>query len=282
LLSEDRGDNFRFELEFVPRAIAMAEALRLASRAAHGWPRGARRALAELLYLFDTWTVAWGWQEVVGPEAPTVISDRLAKFRETYDRPQCEALLSWYEGGGIARLNCSDPLVMARARALGCKPTMTAMEAHSRYPKLMAARRAAPLFGRCRPACSAADAERWRKVVQSIWEIAAEIDVEKLAAQFPSGEGESKSEPDACPLTHEAPSIEGKSRGRRDRGLAMRAYGAFVSHIEALRDGRTTDPPPTPKQLATMIGCSVATASRATKQLRQTYEGRRSGADVVR
>jgi hypothetical protein len=277
-----------FELEFAPLAISMEAALRLASQRPPGWPPAAGRARAELRLQYNDWLESWGWQDVVGPDAPSVVRDRLLNFRETYDRPLLEALLSLVESGFAPdHIGCQilfrpfwNVEGVALARSLGCRPTMTHDEVINGLHLWTEPRRtaAAPILGRAIPACEAEDLVRWRRCVQNLRDVAVELEAATLAPPRPTAAGGSQTEADSGPSSRSAGSAGKKPRQRRDRGLGMRAIGELLHHIEAHHDRKTSDDLPTPTQLAKRVGCSPSYASRVTKRLRDSYrEAERGG-----
>jgi hypothetical protein len=84
--------------------------------------------------------------------------------------------------------------------------------------------------------------------------------------------GLTESEADIARLEAGSSHRSSKRAGKRNQGKATQACGVFIAHIELIRDGKTSDPPPTVAEIARQVACSKATASRATKQLRAQYE----------
>jgi hypothetical protein len=270
------------ELRFTPTAIGMAESLRLAESVAHSWPPAGRQALVDLRIFFQGRVESQGWEEVVVPDAPAIVRDRLTRFREAHDRPRFEALLSWVEGVGDGRISgdsqahdifgsfATDENIVL-ARSLGFKPTMTPDEARSRYPTLEKARLNVMVLRQSNPDYKHLDYVDIGKCIQILWGLATERDAVALATPRPTAEvGSTPKAGSTSPVSASTSSGE-KPRQRRDRGLGMRVYGEFLHHIEAIRDGKTSDLPPTPTQLAKRIGCSPSYASRVTKRLRDSY-----------
>jgi hypothetical protein len=60
--------NILIDLCLAPLVLWMGEALRMAQTGAeislHQWPRATRRAVNELVRLFEGWMARWGWRDV--------------------------------------------------------------------------------------------------------------------------------------------------------------------------------------------------------------------------
>jgi hypothetical protein len=63
-----------------------------------------------------------------------------------------------------------------------------------------------------------------------------------------------------------------RSTPKRDQGKGMECFFRFVAHVDAMKKGKTTKPPPSVSELAEQVGCDRSTASRATAVVRRTYE----------